>query len=488
VNASQSAAGPARPDCGPATPGFPTGLPIVLDAATREVAPGALLGGSPRRVLRLSSRGRSAWSELRAGRVGSAASRLLARRLTDAGLAHPRPADAEVLDLTVVVPAYDRPDLLAACLAGLGDRYPVVVVDDGSTRPDAVAAVAAEHGAALLRRDANGGPAAARNLGLSLVTTEFVGFVDSDCLPSAGWAEALAGHFRDPLVAAVAPRIVPAAPGPRYREAVGLLDLGGRPGRVRPRGRIGHVPTAALLARTAALRSVGSGFDERLRYGEDVDLVWRLEAAGWRVRYDPSVVVAHREPSSWPARLAKRFRYGSSAAALSQRHPGALAPLVVAPLPMAAVLGALTRRLALLSVGIAGTTAVSARAARRSGLPLSMAPRFAAGAVGASWTATGRAATQFGVPVLLAGLRRRGPESRRRAGARRLAIAALLVSPAVAARRQGGATHLPVSLPRFVAGYLLDDLAYGAGVIAGCLRDHTTAPLRPVRSTRHEVG
>ena len=47
--------------------------------------------------------------------------------------------------------------------------------------------------------------------------------------------------------------------------------------------KVSYVPTAALLVRRAALDSVtpggGAVFDPALRYGEDVDLVWRLHDA-----------------------------------------------------------------------------------------------------------------------------------------------------------------------------------------------------------------
>ena len=141
----------------------------------------------------------------------------------------------------------------------------------------------------------------------------------------------LAAHFADPLVAAAAPRVVaeesPSSAG-RYAVVRSCLDLGNQPARVRPGSRVGYVPTAALVVRTAVLVEVG-GFDPALRYGEDVDLVWRLHRAGWRVRYDPSEVVEHAEPRTWPALLARRFRYGTSAAPLARRHPGAMAPLVL---------------------------------------------------------------------------------------------------------------------------------------------------------------
>ena len=67
-------------------------------------------------------------------------------------------------------------------------RGPVVVVDDGSEDPDAVAEVCRRHGATLIRRAVNGGPGAARNQALAVVATELVAFVDSDCeVDRGGW-------------------------------------------------------------------------------------------------------------------------------------------------------------------------------------------------------------------------------------------------------------------------------------------------------------
>ena len=51
---------------------------------------------------------------------------------------------------------------------------------------------------------------------------------------------------------------------------------------------------AATLFRREAYEAAG-GFDEALfMYGEDVDLSWRLRAAGWRVTYQPRCAVVHR--------------------------------------------------------------------------------------------------------------------------------------------------------------------------------------------------
>ncbi|MFZ0046031.1 MAG: mycofactocin biosynthesis glycosyltransferase MftF, partial [Streptosporangiaceae bacterium] len=358
---------------GAGTP-LPAGFGIEMDVSTRVLSDGSLFGGSPARVMRLTAAGSTALAELRAGPARSAAARQLARRLTDAGLAHPVPptdiAPPETLPpetvppetvppaavtatVTVVIPVRDRAAMLDRCLAAAGRQYPVLVVDDGSQDPGAIAAVAEKHGASLLRRDASGGPAAARNTGLAAVSSSLVGFLDSDCVPPPGWITRLAAHFADPLVGAAAPRIIAAQPGharspaARYAAACASLDLGGRPARVRPGSQVSYVPTAALLVRRSALDSVTTGhdiFDPALRYGEDVDLIWRLHDAGWRVRYDPSVRVPHDGPVRWPGLLGRRYRYGTSAAPLARRHPASLAPLVLQPWPAITVAALLGRR------------------------------------------------------------------------------------------------------------------------------------------------
>ena len=68
------------------------------------------------------------------------------------------------------------------------------------------------------------------------------------------------------------------------------------------------------------------GFDPALRYGEDVDLIWRLAADGRVIRYDPSIVVRHRPRPGWRAWFRQRIAYGSSAASLAERHGEAMAP------------------------------------------------------------------------------------------------------------------------------------------------------------------
>lgn len=288
------------------TPPVPTGFRLVRDRHTRAALDGTVLwGGTPLRLLRLTPAGAVVAGDLLSGAtVGSGRGGVLARRLLDAGLAHPVPVDGDV-GLEVVVPARDRLVALDRCLEGLGGLT-VTVVDDGSRDSHGMAYVAERHRARLISRARNGGPAAARNAGLAATSAPLVAFVDSDCVVRADALRQLARHLGDPAVAAVAPRV---------RDP--LLDMGEHPANVRPGAAVPYVPATTLVVRRTAL---DEGFDESLRYGEDVDLVWRLAERGWSVRYEPDVVVEH----TCEHRLGRRFAYGSSVGPLSIRHGAAL--------------------------------------------------------------------------------------------------------------------------------------------------------------------
>jgi mycofactocin glycosyltransferase len=464
----------------PASVPLPSGFGVVFDAETRFVGADILFGGSPPRLLRLNAAGRRALEELRAGTVGSPESGRLARRLTDAELAHPRPPAArEPADATVVVPVRDRAGELDRCLEALGATYPVIVVDDGSASSEEIAEVCARHGARLVRRPLPGGPGPARNTGLAVVTTPLVAMVDSDLVGDPAWITRLAAHFADPLVAAVAPRVRPltgsGALG-RYLDARAPLDRGLGEARVAPLTRVSYVPTAALLVRREAVAGAGNGFDESMRFGEDVDLIWRLDRAGWRVRYDPAAEVRHLEPGRWPAVLRRRFRYGNSAAPLARRHPGQVPPLVLQAWPAAAVAALLAGHpLEALAAYFAGTGQL-VRLLRGWDVPARDILRPMAASVSQTWLGVGRWSIQYALPVAAAGLVWNGGRTRRTRIGRRLAMASLIAGPPAAEWLR---TRPRLDPLRFALAWLADEAAYGAGVYRGAARERLLAPLLP---------
>jgi len=465
----------------------PEGFVVRRDDDTR-VYDGVLVGGSPRRALRLNAAAMRAWAELVSGPARSTGARKLARRLLDAGLVHPdtTPATPEAGVVTIVVPVRDRPDELDHCLAALRrhtDEAGIIVVDDASHDAGRTALISARHGARVIRLDVNRGPAGARNAGLRAATTPLVAFVDSDCTVGAGWLAALLPHFDDPQVAAVAPRITGdhAESGglvERFTREASPLDLGPRPANVTAQGGVSYVPSAALLLRTGL-----TTFDETLRYGEDVDLVWRLRDAGWSVRYEPTVRVAHREPARIGAWARRRYDYGTSAAALDRRHPGRLAPAIFRPLALTAAILALAARPAPAALAASLSYALYRRQLVEQQLPTDHALRDSARGVAQSVRGVTCWLQQFApaaIPFLVA-------YAARRPGGRYAALAAWALPPCLDLWERDREASAPrVGAPVYLAMRALDRAAYGAGVILGAARLRRPAVVLPqvVLSTR----
>lgn len=251
--------------------------------------------------------------------------------------------------LTVVIPAYQPPPgalerLLEALseqagAAGLADQagaagapstpLPVVVSDDASPEP-------LDHRVGRLRLPGldvrvvrspdNGGPGAARNHGLTQVTTAWVAFLDADTVPGPGWLAILLAVAAEPDGPAgpdwVSGRLeIPGADRPSpFTHATELLGpevtLGGN-----------------IAFRTDGLRQAG-GFDERyydrrrrLHFREDAALHFTLTGAGRRLAWRSDLVALHPPlPRSYraPLRLARRYYFDPL---LDREHHDAFARL-----------------------------------------------------------------------------------------------------------------------------------------------------------------
>jgi mycofactocin system glycosyltransferase len=256
--------------------------------------------------------------------------------------------------------------------------------------------------------------------------------------------------------------------------------MGARASIVRPGSRVPYVPGAALVVRRTA---VGPGFVEKMWVGEDVDFVWRLAASGWRVRYEPAATMRHQHRVRMRAWFARRKDYGTSAAILELRHPGAVRPLYVSSWTALAWLAAASGRPA---AGAAVTGASIALLARRlaqvtgeewlrpSGRTAwRLAVQLAGGGTLTAGRPLGSAISRTWWPVVLP-----AAVAARRL---RLPLAVLVLAPPLLDwldRRP------PLDPGRYVTARLLDDLAYSLGVWQGCAQLRTARPLLPLVATR----
>jgi mycofactocin system glycosyltransferase len=459
---------------------LPDGFTVELGRQVRVYDDGrTLVGGAPPRLVHLTERAGKILTGRRI-RVADPWSERLAARLLALGMADPVVAELPPIALsqvTVVVPVRDRTASLDRLLTGIGGRIGVIVVDDRSDDPGAVAAVAAGHGAELVTLTRNLGPAGARNAGLARVRTPYVAFVDSDVVVDPGAVATLLRHFHQPGVAAVAPRVLGLADSAgsgmqnwisRYEAARSSLDLGPTPGTVHPRSAVGWVPSACLVARVEAL---GTGYTDGMRVAEDVDLVWRLVAGGWQVRYEPAAAVRHDHRTGFTSWLGRKAFYGTGAHTLAQRHGTAVAPAVLAPWSVAAIGALLAQRrwsVPVAATVLAGVSARLTRTVSRSDSPRRLAAALTglglAGAVGQ----TSGLLLRHWWPISLAGCL----VSRRV----RRAVLVVAVADGIVEYRKARPRLDPV---RFIVARRLDDLAYGAGLWAGAVRGRSARSLLP---------
>ena len=207
---------------------------------------------------------------------------------------------------SVIVPAFNRPDLLLDCLGSLeGQRgaYEVIIVDDGSTDGTAEAAEAfiATHQGVPMRliRQANAGPGAARNRAAEAATGRWLAFLDSDDLWLPWTVEALAGVLAE--AATDAPRVIFLQTAP-FTERDSLAAIGRQPVTIvrhptmlemRLDARLAMLGACNTVIRRDAFAALG-GFTTEVRCGEDTDLFYRAGALGEVWSVTSPVLVGYR--------------------------------------------------------------------------------------------------------------------------------------------------------------------------------------------------
>jgi len=224
--------------------------------------------------------------------------------------------------VSVVVASYNGGRTLKACLDSLGrlnyPDYEVILVDDGST--DDTPQIAQLYQSLRYIHQENRGLSAARNTGIEAATGEIVAFTDSDCRADEDWLfnlvsdllrsefTGIGGHNFLPPEDSDVPAAVMASPGgPAH---VMLTDREAE-----------HIPGCNMAFYKWALEEIG-GFDPVFRKaGDDVDVCWRLQKAGYKLGFSPAGFVWHYRRSTVRAYLRQQAGYGEAEALLARKHP-----------------------------------------------------------------------------------------------------------------------------------------------------------------------
>jgi glycosyltransferase involved in cell wall biosynthesis len=231
----------------------------------------------------------------------------------------------------VIVPTYNRAGVLSKCLEALmeqdcpGERYDIVVADDGST--DGTAAVAerfARRGAprVVYFHQQNAGANRARNRAIGLVRGELLLLINDDILATPGMlSEHLGTHDQNPDERiAVLGRVTISPDLPPTPLAALHLDRAFKALGERRRHDWRAFFTCNLSLKKSLLDR-GGLFEERIRYHEDLELGERLSRHGLEIVYRPEALGYHHHALTEEELLAIAAREARALAIWSSLAP-----------------------------------------------------------------------------------------------------------------------------------------------------------------------
>ena len=225
--------------------------------------------------------------------------------------------------VSIVVASYNAASTLKACLESLRNLnysdYEVILVDDGST--DSTPQLAEQFPSVrYFRHGTNLGLSAARNTGISAAEGEIVAFTDADCRADEDWLYYLVGDLLSGEFAGMGGHNL--LPADDSLTAAAVMVSPGGPAHVMLSDREAeHIPGCNMAFLKSALVAIG-GFDPIYwKAGDDVDICWRLQQAGYKIGFSPAAFVWHYRRSTLGDYLKQQRGYGEAEALLVRKHP-----------------------------------------------------------------------------------------------------------------------------------------------------------------------
>lgn len=236
----------------------------------------------------------------------------------------------EVPSFSVIVCTHNGGERIVACLQALSrlvyPNYEVLVVDDGST--DNTAELVREFDDVRLIESGRCGLSAARNKGAGEARGDLIAYTDDDCEPDIHWLHWLAYAFEhkgwdacggpnlpprpmisdDGRASVIDEVVVASAPGAPSHVLIGDEEAE-------------HLPGCNLAVRKKVLEAIGGFRESYWIAGDDVDLCWRLEDAGYRMGFHAAAFVWHRRRASLWCYFRQQYYYGKAEAMLMRDHP-----------------------------------------------------------------------------------------------------------------------------------------------------------------------
>lgn len=227
--------------------------------------------------------------------------------------------------ISVIVPHLNQPDGLEACLHSLDaqsltrELFEVVVVDNGSaTRP---AEIVARHPGVRLLHEARPGPGPARNTGAAAVTSEILAFIDADCRAHPDWLRSILLALRSSTPGTILGGDVRIwHPGSGALDAIAAYESVFAYRFKLYIERQGYSGTGNLAVFRRDFEKIGPFAG--IEVAEDVQWGRCAQAAGFRFKYVPEMIVFHPARGSLRELYAKWDRHLVHRRNMAEGTPG----------------------------------------------------------------------------------------------------------------------------------------------------------------------
>ncbi len=232
------------------------------------------------------------------------------------------PLPARTPRVSVVICAYNAERTMDQCLASLEHMhypdYEVIVVNDGST--DGTLAISERYPYCRIISQPNKGLSVARNVGAEAATGEIVAYTDSDCVADPDWLTYLVAKMETKGLAICGGPNFPPPEDDLIPAAVAVSP--GGPTHVLLDDEVAeHIAGCNMAFRRDILLGLG-GFDPVYRAaGDDVDICWRFQDAGYEIGFAPAATVWHFRRNTVDAYLNQQKGYGKAEALVYSKHP-----------------------------------------------------------------------------------------------------------------------------------------------------------------------